>query len=128
MSWVLSNDISKVPTQKMYGIVPDDPEITPVEKLRYLACIERDKTDLLPEGPVGQTRLLGGRYAVATHIGSYESLHETYLRLIGYWFPQSEYVPAHTPIVEHYLNSPSDTAAHELQTEVRVLIDEKGFS
>ena len=128
MGWVMSNGVVSEPTQKMYGIVPDDPEITPVEKLRYLACIERHKSTPLPEGPVGQTRLLGGRYAIATHVGSYDTLHDTYLRLIGHWFPQSEYVPAHTPIVEHYLNSPSDTEAHELKTEVRVLIDEKGFS
>ena len=132
VTWVLANDLIGGPDafaqRNMFGLVPDDPDTTPTELLRYKACLLHNRQVSLPDGPVAQSQIPGGRYAVAVHRGSYETLHETYLDLIGRWFPQSSYVPAHSPVVEHYLNSPQDTAPALLETEVRVLIAESGWS
>ncbi|MBL4633976.1 MAG: AraC family transcriptional regulator [Kofleriaceae bacterium] len=132
VTWVLANNLIDGPDafaqRNMFGLVPDDPDTTPTELLRYKACLLHSRQVALPDGPVAQSQIPGGRYAVAVHRGSYETLHETYLDLIGRWFPQSSYVPAHSPVVEHYLNSPQDTAPALLETEVRVLIAEAGWN
>ena len=132
VSWVAMNalvDVENAFAQRnLFGLVPDDPDTTPTELLRYKACLLHDRNVALPEGPVAKSQIPGGRYAVAVHRGSYETLNQTYLDLIGRWFPQSSYIPAHSPVVEHYLNSPQDTAPENLETEVRVLIDEAGWN
>lgn len=130
IGWVMSSQI-KVKggfTPVMFGLVPDDPDVTELAKLRYDACLELAELDQdIPEGPVVQTVIASGRYAVVIHEGSYDDLAESYLDLIGRWFPQSGLVPAAAPVVEHYLNSPHDTAPGDLKTEIRVLIDERGW-
>jgi AraC family transcriptional regulator len=59
---------------------------------------------------------------VGLHSGPYERLHETYLEVIGHWFPGSGFEPAPDAVVEHYLNHPATTPPDELRTEVRVRI------
>ncbi len=131
MTWLASSQctvaVDGFEVPKMYGLVPDDPEITETNQLRYQACFVNVNGASLPDGPVARTSVPEGSYAVAIHRGSYASLHETYVDLIGRWFPQSSYVPAHAPVVEHYLNSPHNTAPDRLETEIRVLIDEAGW-
>jgi len=63
-----------------------------------------------------------GSYAVGVHVGPYERLYETYLDIIGRWFPQSGYDLAIDAVIEHYLNDPSCTPKQDLRTEVRVKI------
>jgi AraC family transcriptional regulator len=120
---------------RMFGVVPDDPDVTPEEKLRYDACFELD--DGQPEGqpdrqpwltgPVAKRVIPAGRYAVVVHQGPYETLSESYLDLIGRWFPKHGYSLAPTPVVEHYLNSPQDTPQDKLLTEVRVMMAPRLF-
>jgi len=114
------------PDVETFGLVPDDPSVTLEENLRYDACIV---TELEPaEGePVSEGRLPGGRYAVLTHRGPYDGLSESYLALIGAWFPTSGYVLAAEPVVERYLNTPNDTAPEDLVTEVWARIEERGW-
>ncbi len=108
-------------TPVMYGLVPDDPDITEQDKLRYHACVV-PKSAVAITGPVARTTIAKGKYAIAVHTGGYDTLHQTYLDLIGRWFPQSGLLPAPTPVVEFYLNSPYDTETEALRTEVRVQI------
>lgn len=115
---------------EMFGLVPDDPNITEEDKLRYDAClvVPPDLTETpLPPGPVSWGLVPGGLYAVLTHQGPYHTLHEGYLALIGGWFPDSGYVMAAEPVVERYLNGPQDTAPDDLLTEIRVRIEERGW-
>ena len=104
----------------LYGICPDDPEVTPEEHLRFDACAVVDGGE--PDSTAGVAELPGGTYAVGLHVGPYERLHETYLDVIGRWFPSSGFELAPEPVIEHYLNDPSCTDANDLRTEVRVRI------
>lgn len=106
------------------GLVYDDPDVTPTEYLRYDACLvlERVAEDaLLPEG-VRRRVIPGGRYAVALHHGPFDTLPETYLRLIGHWLPHRGLELADEPVLETYLTEPDDTAPADMRTEVSVRI------
>ena len=59
------------PGMKMFGIVHDDPDVTPEDKIRYDAAVAVSRP-VSPEGEFGVMELAGGRYAVATHRGPYE--------------------------------------------------------
>ena len=106
----------------LYGICPDDPDVTAEALLRFDACVFVDEN--FTENELAIATIPGGSYAVATHEGSYDRLHETYFDLIGRWFPASGYELAVDPVVEHYLNDPAQLSASELRTEVRVRIAE----
>lgn len=106
----------------LYGICPDDPEVTEEAFLRFDACVAVDRA--FKDDAVGMGAIPGGTYAVAVHHGPYDRLHETYLEIIGRWFPQSGYELAADAVIEHYLNDPSQTRPDDLRTEVRVRIAE----
>lgn len=101
---------------KIMGIVHDDPEVTPPDKVRYDVCIVVDDS-FRPEGDIG-TQQIAGKYAVATHQGSYEALGETYGRLCGQWLPGSGWELRSAPAFEMYRNSPRDTKPEELLTDI----------
>ena len=61
-----------------------------------------------------------GTYAVYIHQGDYALLDAFYEAILKQ-LPQSYRLGA-TPILEHYLNSPTDTEVQELLTEVWIPI------
>ncbi len=100
--------------ERLVGRYPDDPEITPPGKLRFDVGLVSDDT-----GPgLRNDTLPAGWWAVALHKGSYSTLSDTYLKLVGGWFPESGRALANRPCIEWYLNSPSNTPEEELLTEV----------
>ncbi len=107
-------------TGALYGICPDDPDVTAEEHLRFDACVVVDPDFSERERPV--TEIPAGTYAVGLHVGPYHRLHETYLDLIGRWFPASGYELAPDAVVEHYVDDPGCTPESVLRTEVRVRI------
>lgn len=108
---------------ELYGLCPDDPDVTAEELLRFDACaVVNADIELGSDRVVELGWIDAGTYAVGVHVGPYELLHETYLDVIGRWFPSSGYELAAAPVVEHYLNDPSCTPKSELRTEVRVRI------
>lgn len=64
---------------------------------------------------VHPTELGGGQAAVATHVGPYQSLHETY-RAIQQWMGEHGYVPA-GPMWEEYF-SPPGTPPDKIRTDI----------
>ena len=104
----------------LYGLCPDDPDVTAEAQLRFDACVVVD--DAFVAGDLGFTEIPAGTYAVGLHVGPYDRLSETYDDVIGRWFPTSGYEPAPDAVVEHYLNDPSTVAPSDLRTEVRVRI------
>jgi AraC family transcriptional regulator len=106
----------------MYGLCPDDPEITPEEHLRFDACTAFEGERAL-EPPLHAKSIAAGTYAVAVHVGSYATLSETYLALIGRWLPTTRYTLADEPVVEVYIDDPARVEEARRRTEVRVRID-----
>jgi AraC family transcriptional regulator len=87
MSWAgLKGLLTHRPT--ILGIVHDDPEVTPPEKIRYDACLAVDER-AKPDGDIGIQEVGGGEFAVTKHLGPYEKLGDTYARLLGEWLPSS---------------------------------------
>lgn len=107
----------------LYGLCPDDPEVTEEARLRFDACVVIEDGFCAPP-EVGVATIPLGTYAIGVHRGPYTTLAETYLDVIGRWFPTSGYEPAPDAVVEHYLDDPRTTPIDELRTEVRVRIAE----
>lgn len=100
----------------LLGLCPDDPDVTPEDRLRFDACLATE-----PNDDLGPTLLIpAGTYAVAIHRGPYTTLAETYLALIGRWLPSTRHELCDEPVVEAYLNDPTVCGADALLTEVRV--------
>jgi AraC family transcriptional regulator len=116
ISWAESQgiDLSKA---RVFGLCFDDPEITPAEYLRFDACIEYEGKNNESMG-VSTDYIPAGRYAVATHIGAYTNILDTYLSLIGGWVPRTDYELCDEPVVEYYLDDPRKTLPEEMRTEL----------
>jgi len=110
------------PGTKPIGIVHDDPDVTPEDKIRYDAAIAVSRP-VSPEGDVGVMELPGGRYAVATHYGPYDQLSKTYQRIYGGWLPSSGSALRDSPAFEQYLNSPQTAKPEDLLTLIHVPLE-----
>lgn len=115
---------SLLPDKEDYwGIAYDDTDITSSEKCRFYACMTIQRgTGFSPSltSQIKYMELPQSTYAVYTHQGDYallDAFYETILKRL----PQS-YCLGETPILEHYLNSPTDTEVKELLTEVWIPI------
>ncbi len=111
------------PGAEMLGVIHDDPEITPPERLRYDAALvvsERVK----PDGDVGIEELPPCEYAVAVHRGPYETLYKTYARLCGEWLPSSGREARTAPGLEIYRNAPQTSRPDDLITEIHIPLTE----
>ncbi len=107
------------PGAKMLGLSFDDPQVTPPEKLRYDACIEILQS-IEVEAPVDTKNVKGGRYAMSTHFGPYDTLSETYAQLCGQWVPQNGHEIADRGCIEIYQNNPEDTEPEDLITDIYI--------
>ena len=110
------------PRPTLLGIVHDDPDITPGDKIRYDACLVIDER-FKPEGDVGAQELSAGAYAVATHRGPYHELGRAYAWLCGQWLPSIGRETRSDPSFEVYRNSPMDAAPADLLTDVYIPIE-----
>lgn len=119
LAWIEARGLPASARAGLYGLCPDDPEVTEARHLRFDACVVVG-ADFVPDEAVTLGVVPAGTYAVGLHRGPYSTLSATYLDVIGRWFPTSGYELSPDPVVEHYLNDPSCTPADELLTEVRV--------
>ena len=103
------------------GVSHDDPEVTPPDRIRYDACITVDERFRPPEGIATQT-LPGGLYGMATHIGPYGTLGESYAQLMGRWAPRSDFIPRPGPCLEFYRNDPEGTDPEDRITDIHLPI------
>jgi len=105
------------------GLCYEDPDVTEASKLRYDACLafpaELISQYALP-ADIRELDIPGGTYATALHEGSYESILETYVALLGHWLPQRDIELADEPVVEIYLTSPFEVPEEDLRTAICV--------
>ena len=111
------------PQMRMIGIVYDDPDVTPADKIRYDAAIVVNRS-IEPEGEFGVTEIPGGPYAVFTHRGPYETLGQTYQCFFGGWLPKSGRELRDSQAFEEYLNSPMNSRPEDLLTRIHVPLAE----
>jgi AraC family transcriptional regulator len=93
--------------------------VTPADKVRYDAAVVVHR-GVQPEGEFGVTEIPGGKYAVFTHHGPYESLGRSYQRFFGGWLPKSGRELRDAEAFEDYLNSPMNAKLEELLTRIHV--------
>lgn len=100
------------------GLCYDDPYVTPSGKIRYDACITLNRP-IEPPPEIGTQIIPGGKYAVATHLGSYDGLINAYRDLYGKWLPQSGYqLKNNTVSFEKYINTSKENTSEDLITEI----------
>jgi len=105
------------PDAMMLAIYYDDPETKPAEELQSDAGITVPESMPLPRG-IGEKRLPAGRYARTTHLGPYDSLGDTWSRLMGEWLPKSGKRVGNGSGFEVYRNNPSNARPDELRTDL----------
>jgi len=109
------------PGMLLIGIVHDDPDVTPADKIRYDAAVTVSRP-VAPEGDFGVMDLAGGTYAVFVHKGPYEKLDQTYQEIYGEWLPASGYPLRDVTAFEQYVNSPQIVEEEDLLTRIHLPI------
>ena len=112
-----------VPTGRVLTLSWDNPEAVAREELRWDACVELRAAEEPPPGislgPVG-----GGSYAVYRLAGPYDGIARAYGRLLEEWLPGSGETMADRPCMELYRNTPLETPADRLVTDIHVPLGE----
>jgi AraC family transcriptional regulator len=106
---------------EMFGILHDDPEVTPPERLRYDAAM-RTARDSAPEG-LALLEIPEGLYATVRHTGPYSALGDSYARLCGGWIPGRGREIAPLPSLEFYRNDPRSAPPELLVTDIFVPLE-----
>ena len=105
------------PDTKVIGASYDNPDITPISKCRYDACITIGD-NVQPEGPVSAKEFPGGKYAVCRWRGRPQDIGPVFQSLMGEWFPSSGYQPGDAPCLEFYHNDPDTDPKGEATVDI----------
>mgnify|MGYP000082486757 CR=1 FL=1 len=101
------------------GLYYDDPDSTPVNDLRSMACVSAGAEDIpASDDAPEKIQVPEGRYATLLFKGSYAELHKAYGWFFGEWLPQSGHEADNFPPFEEYLNDPKTTPPAELLTRI----------
>ena len=95
------------PETKCIAIYPDDPAVTPDDKLRLMVCITAPE-DTEVSGEIGKTTIPAGTYAAARFELHPHEYGEAWEAVCKGWLPESGYQPADGPAFEVYLNDPEE--------------------
>jgi AraC family transcriptional regulator len=102
---------------KLLGVAYDDPTIVHPSRLRYDAAIVLPPMARIAKGAARRT-LAGGRYAITTHRGPYETLGDAYKRICGDWMELNGRTPGAGPALEFYRNTPAVEKSNTFVTDV----------
>jgi len=107
------------PGAAMLGLYYDIVGSKPASELESDAAVLVSDDVALPAG-LTEKRIPAGDYACAVHTGPYESLGESWRRLMDDWLPSSGRRMGTGPSCEVYLNNPMTAAPQDLKTELRI--------
>ncbi|MDX5595259.1 AraC family transcriptional regulator [Pseudovibrio sp. SPO723] len=99
------------------GVYYDDPSSVAEAELRSHAGMVVSADVEVSEG-LEPVDLPAGPHAVLRYVGPYAGLDTPYTYLFGEWLPKSGREVRNSPSFEIYLNSPQDTPANELITDI----------
>ena len=100
---------------RYWGIALDDEAITSAEQCRFYAAVSvEDAVHLNVSSEIKAMQLPDGAYAVYTHRGAYEDLGTFYDTI----FADRSIEAGDGPVLERYLNAPTEVPVAELVTEV----------
>jgi AraC family transcriptional regulator len=116
MRWAASCGLLRA-SPKLLGAAYDDPTITHPSRLRYDAAIVLPANARVAKGAARLT-LAGGRYAVTTHRGPYETLGDAYKRICGDWMELNGRRPGAGPALEFYRSTPANGKSDGVVTDV----------
>lgn len=105
------------PDTRVIGASYDNPEITPLAKCRFDACVSLGE-NVKVEGPVSEKRFPGGKYAVYRYRGRTQELGKVYAQFMGEWFPSSGYQPGDAPCLDFYYNDPDADPNGEIIADI----------
>lgn len=124
--WVGKN---QVPAQGCLGMWLDDPSTVPAEELRSDACIvvpESFKLGDLGGLDLRTDHVVGGEYAVVTHLGPYDGLGEAWGTFCKEALPALGRETAPGPTFEMYVNDCSTVPPAEVRTDLFVPLKPEG--
>lgn len=111
---------------KLCGLFFSDPSTTPRDKLRSIAgCIVSEKQPL--PGNVKKFLVKGGTFLSLRYEGCYTDLELVYSWVFSNWLPMTDFIPAHYPIVEEYINSPKNTPPSQLITDIYIQVSPSSY-
>lgn len=64
--------------REAWGFFPDDPNLTPPERLQSDLCLPVDEAEVAGEGEIRPLSFEGGAYAVIEHLGPYATVDQAY--------------------------------------------------
>ena len=104
---------------RCFGITYDDPDVVDINKLRYDACIEKNK-DVVLKNDIKILTMGGGTYAKFLHKGSYKSLAATYISIYGSWIQENNIELRNEAPIEEY--TVANVKDKDLRTEIWIAI------
>ncbi len=123
IDWAKSQSINLKPKAgEAFGFAYDDPKTTEPSDFRFdLAITVPEQIKL--GGKIVEKRLPAGRYAVATHKGTRDTISDTVYSLYRDWLPSSGEHLGDLPCIFCYYNFDHEVAETELLTECWLLLD-----
>jgi AraC family transcriptional regulator len=120
IAWRKESGLSPIASSQTYGIAYDDPTSTAAKDFRFDIC--GSISAAVPPNRRGiVTKVIpGGRCAVVRHEGSPDHVAGSVYHLYRNWLPHSGEELRDFPVYFHYLNLKSNTAEHELLTDVHL--------
>ena len=118
-AWLAKHEVRRQ-VKRGFGLLHDNPEVTPPELLRYDACVElMTGIDADPAAGICRQMLSGGTYGVHTHVGGYQQMGEAFSGLHRNWVPkQGLAVDYDRPFMAIHLNDPHVTREMHRRTEL----------
>jgi AraC family transcriptional regulator len=102
----------------LMGVGHDDPNITPIDKIRFDACIEIPNP-VASSQDIGYQQIFSGHYAVMTYIGPYgETMQEAYRDMFLQMLGMKNIQIIGLPVIEVYRNTQINLDSKIEQTDI----------
>lgn len=122
INWAKFQTMNIKPTAgDAFGFGYDDPATTEPENFRFDLALTVPE-NLALNGKIIEKRLPAGRYAVAVHNGSRDTIDETIYSMYCDWLPNSGEELGYLPCIFCYYNFDHEVAETELVTELWLLL------